>query len=125
MIDKNEEKKRKFEEHCPNNMDFFKCSGSCSYRKLLSIISKKHTLDVLRVIMQHSTARFNVIVKEVGGSPKTITDRLNELCCEGILERKPYAEIPPRVEYSLTKKGEDLEPLMERIKEWSDKWDGY
>ena len=89
---------------------------------MLSIISKKYTLDVLRVIMQNDVARFNTIVKEIGGSPKTITDRLKELCKEGILKRKSYPEIPPHVEYSLTKKGKDLEPVMEKIMEWSNKW---
>ena len=66
--------------------------------------------------MENDAAQFNKIVKEIDGSLKTITDRLVELCEEGILKRKSYAEIPPRVEYSLTEKGRDLEPLFEKNK---------
>ncbi|MCK4433132.1 MAG: helix-turn-helix transcriptional regulator [Methanomicrobia archaeon] len=120
MIDRNEDKK--IDEHCPIDIEMRRCSDVCPSRKVLSIISKKYTLDVLRVIMQNDVARFNTIVKEIGGSPKTITDRLKELCKEGILKRKSYPEIPPHVEYSLTKKGKDLEPVMEKIMEWSNKW---
>jgi DNA-binding HxlR family transcriptional regulator len=54
--------------------------------------------------MENDAARFNKIVNEIGGSPKAITDRLTELCEEGILKRRSYAEIPPRVEYSLSEK---------------------
>lgn len=120
MIDRNEDKK--IDEHCPINVEMHRCSEVCPSRKVLSIISKKYTLDVLRVIMQNDVARFNTIVKEIGGSPKTITDRLKELCKEGILKRESYPEIPPHVEYSLTKKGKDLEPVMGKIMEWGDKW---
>jgi len=120
MIDRDEDKK--IDEHCPIDIGTRRCSEVCPSRKVLSIISKKYTLDVLRVIMQNDVARFNTIVKEIGGSPKTITDRLKELCKEGILKRESYPEIPPHVEYSLTKKGKDLEPVMEKIMEWSVKW---
>jgi DNA-binding HxlR family transcriptional regulator len=120
MIDRNEDKK--IDDHCPIDIGTRTCSEVCPYRKILSMISRKYTLDVLRVIMQNDVARFNTIVKEIGGSPKTITDRLKELCKAGILKRESYPEIPPHVEYSLTKKGKDLEPVMEKIMEWSDKW---
>ncbi len=95
---------------------------TCPSRRLLSIISKKYALDILRVVMINGRLRFTAIVKETGGSPKTITDRLKELCAEGILSRMAFSEIPPRVEYSLTEKGEDLRPLMVRVVEWSERW---
>ena len=117
---KGNKNKKDFYEHCPSK-GTAACSDSCFYRNLLSIISRKYTLNVLRVIMENDVARFNKIVNkivnEISGNPKTITDRLNELCEEGILKRISYAEIPPRVEYSLTEKGKDLEPLFKKIRE--------
>lgn len=87
------------------------------------MIGRKYTLNVLRVIMENDVARFNKIVNEIGGSPKTITDRFSELCEEGILKRRSYAEIPSQVEYSLTEKGKNLEPLFKKIREWGEKWE--
>jgi DNA-binding HxlR family transcriptional regulator len=73
--------------------------------------------------MKYGIARFNVFIKDISGSPTTITERLRELCQAGILQRISYAEIPPRVEYTLTEKGEDLAPIIEKIQDWGDKWE--
>ena len=99
------------------------CSESCPKRKLFELFGRKYTLDILRSIMQREHARFTEIARDIGGSPKTVTDRLREMAAEGIILRTPYPEIPPRVEYSLTEKGLDLRPIMRKIMEWSDKWD--
>ena len=98
------------------------CSKDCVHRRVLAIIGKKYTLDMIRLFVHNPVARFNEVVKEIKGSPKTITDRLNELCREGILKREAFAEIPPRVEYSLTEKGLALKPIMDEIWAWGKKW---
>ena len=98
------------------------CTEECPYRKILSIFGKRYTLSILRVLFHHGIARFNKIANEVSGSPKTITDRLVELCEAGIVKREAFAEIPPRVEYSLTEKGLDLKPVMDQIRAWGMKW---
>ena len=51
-------------------------------------------------------------------SRKVLTDQLRELESDGLIIRKKYAEIPPRVEYSLSEKGETLIPILERLTEW-------
>lgn len=66
--------------------------------------------------------RFNELAKEIAGSPKTLTERLNELVDLQIVKRDAFAEIPPRVEYSLTEQGKDLKPVMEAIRIWVEKW---
>ena len=115
--------RQKFEEHSPHGRDEEDHEDSDTFRNFLTIISRKHTLDILHVIiMDDGVSRFNKILKETGASPKTITSRLKELCSAGILERKAYAEIPPRVEYSLTEKGGDIAPIMGSIGEWCRKW---
>lgn len=86
------------------------------------MIRKKHTLDILRVLGYDRTVRFNALQNEIRGSPKTLADRFNELCSLGIIKREAFAEIPPRVEYSLTEKGLDLSPVMDALKAWSMKW---
>lgn len=100
------------------------CDDTCIYKRILGIIGKKHTLDILRIIIYDQPVRFNAIQKELRGSPKTLTDRLTELCELEILKREAFAEIPPRVEYSLTKRGMGLIPVMDAIKDWVKKW-GY
>jgi len=98
------------------------CDDKCVYKRVLAVIGKKHTLDILRVLGYDRTVRFNALQNEIRGSPKTLTDRLNELCSLGIIKREAFAEIPPRVEYSLTEKGLDLTPVMDALKAWSLKW---
>jgi len=98
------------------------CDDSCIYKRILGIIGKKHTLDILRILIYDQPVRFNALQKELGGSPKTLTDRLNELCELAIVKREAFAEIPPRVEYSLTDRGMGLAPVMQSIKDWVKQW---
>jgi DNA-binding HxlR family transcriptional regulator len=51
-------------------------------------------------------------------SQKMLTQRLRELEADGIVHRKVYAEVPPRVEYSLTKRGETLKPILQDLYAW-------
>jgi DNA-binding HxlR family transcriptional regulator len=108
-------------ELCPHGQPL-PCSKDCFYKRILSIIGKKYTLNMIRFFVNTPVARFNEIVKVIKGSPKTITDRLNELCREGILKREAFAEIPPRVEYSLTEKGLALKPVMDEMWAWGEMW---
>ncbi len=98
------------------------CDDSCIYKRTLGIIGKKHTLDIIRILVYDQPVRFNSLQREINGSPKTLTDRLNELCELGIIKREAFAEIPPRVEYSLSEKGMGLVPVMNAIKEWVQTW---
>jgi len=95
---------------------------NCPYRRILALLGKTYAFSILRVLESQGVARFNKIVESVKGSPKTITDRLAELVREGIVKREAFAEIPPRVEYSLTEMGEDLRPTMQYIRNWAKKW---
>jgi len=65
------------------------------------------------------TRRFGELRRSlVGISPKTLTDRLRDLERHGIVERRMYAEIPPRVEYTLTDRGRTLEPIIASLAAW-------
>ena len=67
--------------------------------------------------------RFCELTAAVDGlSDRVLSDRLRELEEEGIVERVVYPQIPVRVEYRLTEKGNDLRPVVEAIHDWANKW---
>jgi DNA-binding HxlR family transcriptional regulator len=67
--------------------------------------------------------RFSALERSLEGiSPKTLSERLKALEKAGIITRKSYAEVPPRVEYSLTEMGRDLIPLVEHMRQYGTKW---
>lgn len=85
-------------------------------------LSKKWTISIVTTIGNFKQIRFNDILKRVSGiTPKTLTERLKELEREGLLKRMAYAEIPPRVEYSLTSKGKKLMKAIVPLINWAAK----
>jgi len=67
--------------------------------------------------------RFSALEQAMPGiSPRTLSQRLDSLEQQGILTKKAYAEAPPRVEYSLTPKGEDLIPILHSMVAWGSKY---
>ena len=72
--------------------------------------------------LQDKTRRFGEIQKLLPGvTKKTLTQRLRELERDGIVHRKVFAQVPPRVEYSLTRHGQSLRPILELMSGWGDK----
>ena len=90
--------------------------------KALQIIGDKWTPLILKAIAD-GKCRFGVLQKELDGiSPRTLSQRLDHLVHEQILSKKSYSEIPPRVEYSLTEKGNDLIPVLRQMAKWGLKY---
>ncbi|HZK48608.1 MAG TPA: helix-turn-helix domain-containing protein [Thermoleophilia bacterium] len=90
--------------------------------KTADIISGKWTLLVLRDLAQ-GINRFSALERSLQGiSPKTLSERLKALEKAGVITRKSYAEVPPRVEYSLTARGLDLIPLIDHMRDYGSKW---
>jgi DNA-binding HxlR family transcriptional regulator len=97
---------------------------SCPVLKTADIISGKWTLLILRDLSK-GINRFSALERSLSGiSPKTLSERLKSLEKAGIVTRKSYAEVPPRVEYTLTEMGWDLIPLIEHMRDYGDKWLG-
>jgi len=94
----------------------------CPYSRLLEILGKPHTLAILYSFGIQSPMRFTKLQKSLDLQPKILTTRLQELVSFGLLDRRAYNEIPPRVEYELTPKGKDLESMFETLHEWSGKY---
>jgi DNA-binding HxlR family transcriptional regulator len=94
----------------------------CTVERTLEVIGGKWTTLVLRDLLR-GTKRFGELRSNLTGiSPKTLTDRLRELEEQGVLTRKVYPEIPPRVEYSLTKKGKALGKIILEMSKWGEKF---
>lgn len=86
------------------------------------IVSGKWTLLVLRDL-QAGARRFTELERSLSGiSPRTLSQRLRSLEAEGIIARQAYCETPPRVEYSLTCKGEALLPIVTAMRIWGEEW---
>lgn len=66
--------------------------------------------------------RFDAILKNLGASPNILTSRLKKLVAHGLLTRNLYRDKPPRFEYRLTEKGEDLYPAIVLLMRWGDRW---
>ncbi len=99
-------------------------SESCPVLKTADIISGKWTLLILRDLAA-GINRFSILERSLTGiSPKTLSERLKSLEKAGIVTRKSYAEVPPRVEYSLTEMGHDLIPLIEHMRDYGTRWLG-
>ena len=73
--------------------------------------------------MLTGTKRYNELTRNVAGiSAKVMTENLRELEEDGVIARKVYPEVPPRVEYSLSEKGRDLEGIINAMKEYGLKY---
>ena len=88
------------------------------------MVCGKWTLLVIRDLAEDSQ-RFCELERSLEGiSPRTLSLRLRALEEEGIVERRTYPEVPPRVEYSLTAKGQALAPLIEDMRRYGSEWLG-
>src|SRR3954468_15448029 len=97
---------------------------SCPVCRPAEIVCGKWTLLIVRDLAE-SRARFCELERSLGGiSPRTLSLRLRALEEEGIVERRTFPEVPPRVEYALTEKGMALVPIIESMRVYGAEWLG-
>ncbi len=102
----------------PNHRD----DTICPIARTAKIISGKWTLLIIRDLAS-GVKRFNQLERSLHGiSPKTLSERLRSLEEEGVITRQTFAEVPPRVEYSLTEKGQDLVYVIESMRNFGKQW---
>ncbi|WP_337982286.1 winged helix-turn-helix transcriptional regulator [Lysinibacillus sp. C5.1] len=90
---------------------------ACPIAKTLDVIGTKWTFLIIRDLLIEGTMRFSDLLKSMDGiSPKTLSLRLKTLENHGILIKKVFPEVPPRVEYTLTDKGKQLEGVFIELK---------
>ena len=91
---------------------------ACPVETTLMLIGDKWKVLILRDLMD-GTKRFGELKKSIGTvSQKVLTARLRDMEEEGLLTRKVYAEVPPRVEYTLTETGYSLKPVLDAMWAW-------
>jgi DNA-binding HxlR family transcriptional regulator len=96
----------------------------CPLEGIINIIAKKWAILIISIIGHHEKIRFNDIMQRLDGiSPKTLTDVLKDLRKENLIHRESFAEIPPRVEYSLTEDGKQLCEAVLPLIQWAEKRD--
>ncbi|WP_053972604.1 helix-turn-helix domain-containing protein [Mangrovimonas sp. ST2L15] len=98
----------------------FSESSNCPVRNILDRIGDKWSLLILMVLEQQEVLRFNEIHQAIGDiSQKMLSVSLKNLEADGLVNRKVYPQIPPKVEYRLTDLGKSLIPYVDALSDWS------
>lgn len=93
---------------------------ACPVETTLTLIGDKWKVLILRDLMP-GTKRFGELKKSIGSvSQKVLTAQLRDMEANGLVNRKVYAEVPPRVEYSLTDLGKSLKPILDAMWNWGE-----
>ena len=93
------------------------CDTGYSYT--LSLIAGKYKPVILYCLMEYEPVRFNEMQRYLGRvADKTLSQNLKELERDGLIRRKMYPEVPPRVEYSLTARGTSLVKVLDKLCDW-------
>jgi DNA-binding HxlR family transcriptional regulator len=95
----------------------------CPIYNTFDLVGKKFTILILRNMMLYGQTRFNQFLENVEEiNSKSLSQRLREMEEDGLIVRKVFPEIPPRVEYYLTEKAKALRPILEAMGEYSSKY---
>ena len=95
---------------------------ACPVETTLMLIGDKWKVLILRDLMD-GTKRFGELKKSIGTvSQKVLTAQLRDMEEKGLLKRKVYAEVPPRVEYTLTETGYSLKPVLDAMWAWGEEY---
>ncbi len=103
------------------------CISDCKlkdtgFNYTMSLIQGKYKMYVLYALMEFGTVRFNEMYRYIDGiTYKTLSSTLKGLESDGLVNRKEYPQVPPKVEYSLTEKGKSLIPILDSMCEWGDR----
>lgn len=93
---------------------------ACPVETTLTLIGDKWKVLILRDLMP-GTKRFGELKKSIGAvSQKVLTAQLRAMEESGLVHREVYAEVPPRVEYSLTELGKSLKPILDSLRAWGE-----
>ena len=87
----------------------------------MSLIQGKYKMFILYTLMEFGVVRFNEMRKYIGTITfKTLSSTLKQLEADGLIHRKEYPQIPPKVEYSLTEAGKSLIPILSQMCDWGE-----
>jgi len=102
------------------NLKKYTSIDSCPVRNVIANFSGKWALLIMCILSENETTRFSEFGRAIPDiSPKVLTETLKKLEADGLVHRELFAEIPPKVEYSLTKLGQSLVPHLYGLIEWA------
>lgn len=95
----------------------------CPVATTVQLIGNKWKLLILRNLIYSGKQRFSDFLKTIPAiSKKVLTDNLRSLENDGLIEREVFAEVPPRVEYSLSDLGKSLKPVLDALRDWGNEY---
>lgn len=93
----------------------------CPVETCVSLVGSKWRLLIMRDLLLNGSMRFKELQRSLGSvSQKVLTTNLRSMEDSGLIVRRVYAEVPPRVEYSLTEVGESLRPVIDAMWKWGE-----
>ncbi|MDR0397881.1 MAG: helix-turn-helix transcriptional regulator [Candidatus Nomurabacteria bacterium] len=93
--------------------------GECPVEATVGLVSNKWKIFIIGALINDRVLRFGELLKKTHGiSQKVLTDNLRDLERDGLVSRTVYAEVPPRVEYSLTDLGLSLTEVLKEVEKW-------
>jgi DNA-binding HxlR family transcriptional regulator len=97
----------------------------CEIMPIWEVLGKRWSLLILKNLSTKEVIRFNELKKSLNGISSTVlSERLLDLERNGLVRKKIYAEVPPRVEYSLTMQARELETILKELSRWCGRWKG-
>ncbi len=98
-------------------------NSSCEIVDVWELLGRRWSLHILKNLSTKEVIRFNELKRSLSGISSTVlSERLLELEREGLVTKKIYPEVPPRVEYSMTPQAKELEVVMKGLAAWANKW---
>ena len=97
--------------------------ATCAIVGVWEVLGRRWSLHILKNLSTKEVIRFNELKRSLTGISSTVlSERLLELEREGLVTKKIYPEVPPRVEYSMTPQAKELEVIIKELARWADKW---
>src|ERR671926_1485353 len=95
----------------------------CEIANIWEVLGRRWSLLIIKNLCNKKVIRFNELKRALSGISSTVlSERLLELEREGLVSKKIYPEVPPRVEYSLTPQAKELEAIIKELARWALKW---
>jgi DNA-binding HxlR family transcriptional regulator len=96
--------------------------ADCGMAYTISVLSGRWKLSVLGFLLDDKKLRYGELKRKMAGiSERMLIAQLKELEADGLIERNAYPEVPPRVEYQLSKKGKSLKKILTQMADWGEK----
>ena len=95
----------------------------CEIANIWEVLGRRWSLLILKNLCNKEAIRFNELKRSLSGISSTVlSERLLELESEGLISKKIYPEIPPKVEYRMTPQAKELEAIMNELGKWASRW---